>query len=133
MLSSHMVGEISTIFFSRFRLGVEPQKRHNLPLVSTGGDSLTKTDFTKQTAHINTFNMGSATLKKQAPQQQAQAKSFPFQSEHQQNTPSTKPFKNKKKAMQHKDNAPKKTILKLQQLKLHSSKFSPTEKLLQTV
>ena len=42
---------------------------------------ITKTDFTKQTAHINTFNMGSATLKKPAPQQQAQAKKFPSQSE----------------------------------------------------
>ena len=42
---------------------------------------ITKTDFTKQTAHINTFNVGSASLKKQAPQQQAQAKSLLSQSE----------------------------------------------------
>ena len=83
---------------------------------------LSKTDFTKQTAHINAFNVGSATLKKQAPQQHAQAKSFPSQSEPAQsksqipslpseahhNTPTTESFKNNKQAMQYKDKAPKK-------------------------
>ena len=50
----------------------------DLKIVMAG---ITKTDFTKQNAHINTFNVGSATLKKQAPQQQAQAKCLPSQSE----------------------------------------------------
>ena len=48
---------------------------------------ITKTDFTKQTAHINTSKVGSghpkkqAPLKKQAQHQQAHTKSFPSQSE----------------------------------------------------
>ena len=42
---------------------------------------LLKNDFTKQTAHISTFNVGYAALEKQIPQQQSQAKSFCSQSE----------------------------------------------------
>ena len=52
---------------------------------------ITKADFTKQTAHINTFKVGSSHLKKQiplkkqgpkqAPQQQIHSKSFQSQSE----------------------------------------------------
>ena len=92
----------------------------DLKMVMAG---ITKTDFTKQTAHINNFNVESghpkkqAPLKKQAPQQQAQTKSFPSQSEfacsqsqtasqrteQQQNTPNAVPFKNRKQ-----DSAPKK-------------------------
>ena len=87
---------------------------------------ITKTDFTKQTAHINTFNMGSAPLKKNVPQQLAQAKSLPSQSEfafsqsqtasqpseQQQNTPNAKPFKNKKTSNATKRRCTKETFFK---------------------
>ena len=78
---------------------------------------LSKDDFTKQTAHLNTFNVGDATLKKQTPQQRSPAKSFPLQSElslsqsqasiqpleARQDTPAIKPFKNNKQFVQHKE------------------------------
>ena len=40
---------------------------------------LLRKKFTKQTTHINTFNVGNTALTKQIPQQHSQAKSFPSQ------------------------------------------------------
>ena len=89
---------------------------------------ITKIDFTKQTAHINNFNVGNihgkkqAPLKKQALQKQTRAKCLPSQSdfacsqsqtasqpsEQQQNTRNAVPFQNRNQTMQQQDSAPKK-------------------------
>ena len=50
------------------------------PDLKTVMAGLSKADFTKKTMHINKFNVGSNTLKKQAPRHHAEAKSSQPQS-----------------------------------------------------
>ena len=104
---------------------------------------ITKADFTKQTAHIDTFKVGSSHPKhkkqspKQAPKQQihstnfqsqsesafAQSQMASQQSEQQQQTPNAMPFKN----------CNKKAFQRPTPIQLFSSKLSPAKTVLQAV